>query len=140
MEAFEPIHPTLNDLKFEVGQVLICWSFLENTMRRQLSEAGLQKQILKGPVITHWRNYIKVTHPDRSEELLAPIEKVARIRNLLAHSIHALTADPWTANSAVIVCAPPEGRSLSFSIEDLRATSVELGRLMVTPIRLLEHC
>ena len=75
MSASEPIHPTLNDLKFEIGQVLVCWSFLENTMRERLNRAGLQEKILKAPVISHWQTYIKATYPDRAQELLEPIEK-----------------------------------------------------------------
>ena len=70
MSASEPIHPTLNDLKFEIGQVLVCWSFLENAMREHLKGAGLQEEILKGPVISHRRRYIKATYPDRAHELL----------------------------------------------------------------------
>jgi hypothetical protein len=136
MNAPEPIHPTLNDLKFEIGQVLVCWSFLENTMRTHLKQVGLQEQILKGPVISHWRKYIKAAYPDRAHELLEPVEKVARVRNLLAHNIYSLHADPWTEGSAVIACAAPDGLLLSFSIDDLRATCRELSKLMVTPIPL----
>jgi len=136
MSASEPIHPTLDDLKFEIGQVLVCWSFLENTMRKHLKWAGLQEQISKGSVISYWRTYIKATYPDRAHELLEPVEKVARIRNLLAHSIYSLHADPWTKGSAVIVCAASDGILHSFSIDDLRAACTELSKLMVTPIRL----
>ncbi|WP_132276761.1 hypothetical protein [Neorhizobium sp. JUb45] len=131
MSAPELTHPTLKDLKFEIGQVLVGWSFLENTMRGQSKRAGLQKKIMKGPVIVHWRTY-----PDRAEELLKPIEKVARVRNLLAHCIYSLSADPWTANSAVIVCVAPDGTKHSLNIEDLQETCTELSKLMVTPIRL----
>lgn len=140
MSAPDPIHPTLRDLTFEVGQVLVCWSFLENTMREQLKRAGLQKEILKGPVISHWRTHIKSTYHDRADKLLEPIEAVARVRNLLAHCIYSLSADPWIADSAVIVCVAPDNTRQSFSIEDLRATSTELSKLMVTPIRLFVAC
>lgn len=136
MSVSDPIHPTLNDLKFEIGQVLVCWSFLENTMREHLKRVGLQEQILKGPVISHWRTYINSTYPDRAHELLEPVEKVARIRNFLAHSIYSLHADPWTEGSAVIACAAADGILHSFSIEDLRDTCTELSKLTVTPIRL----
>ncbi|SCX31520.1 MULTISPECIES: hypothetical protein [Agrobacterium] len=136
MNSPEPIHPTLNDLKFEIGQVLVYWSFLENAMREFLKRAGLQQQIMKGPAITHWRTYIKTTYPDRAHELLDPVEKVARVRNFLAHSIYSLHADPWTEGSAVIACAAPDGTVHSFTIDDLRATCTELSKLMVTPIRL----
>ena len=140
MSDSEVIHHTLNDLKFEIGQVLVCWSFLENTMREHLTRAGLQKQILKGPVISHWRTYIKATYPDRAQELLEPIEKVARVRNFLAHCIYSLHADPWTEGSAAIACRAPDGTLHSFSIDDLRAACTELSKLMVTPIRLVATC
>ncbi|MEV4606756.1 hypothetical protein MRBLMR1_001713 [Neorhizobium sp. LMR1-1-1.1] len=140
MSDVEPLHPTLNDLKFEIGQVLVCWSFLENTMRRHLAAAGLQEKILKGPIIVHWRTHIKATYPERAEELLEHIEAVARVRNLLAHSIYSLSADPWTAGSAVIVCGDPDGTKHSFSIDDLRAACTELSKLMVAPIRLFVTC
>ena len=136
MSASEPVHPTLNDLKFEIGQVLVCWSFFENTMREHLKRAGLQEQIMKGSVISHWRKYIKATYPDQAHELLESVEKVARVRNLLAHSIYSLHADPWTEGSAVITCAAPDGILHAFSIDDLRAACTELSQLMVTPIRL----
>lgn len=140
MDALEPIHPTLNDLKFEIGQVLVCWSFLENTLRRQLTAAGLEERIAKGSVIVHWRTYIKTAYPDRADELLEPLEKVTRVRNLLAHSIYSLTADPWIEGSAVIVCADPDGILHSFSLDDLRAVCTELSRLRVNPIRLFVPC
>lgn len=136
MSTSEAIHPTLNDLKFEIGQVLVCWCFLENNMREHLKRAGLQNQILKGPVIFHWRKYIQSTYPEQAPELLEPVEKVARVRNLLAHSIYSLHADPWTEGSAVIACEAPDGTIHSFSIDDLRATCTELSMLIVTPIRL----
>lgn len=139
MSAPEPNNPTLNDLKFEIGQVLVFWSFLENTMREQLKRAGLQKAIMKGAVIVHWRNYIKRTYPDRADELLEPIERAARIRNLLAHCIYSLSADPWTADSAVIVCIAPDGTKHSFNIADLQATCTGLSKLIVTPIRLFKQ-
>lgn len=135
MSAPEPIHPTLNDLKFEIGQVLVCWCFLENTMRDHLKRAGFHKQIVKGPVISHWRSYIKATYPDRALEFLEPVEKVAHVRNLLAHCISSLRADPWTEGSAVIGCTAPDGTLQHFSIDDLRAACTELSKLMVTPIR-----
>ena len=134
MSTPESIHPTLNDLKVEIGQVLVCWSFLENTMREHLKRVGLQQQILKGPVISHWRTYIKTNYPHRAHEFLEAIEEVARTRNFLAHCICSLHADPWTEGSAVITCAAPDGKLHSFSIEDLRAASKEISKLMVTPI------
>ncbi|PTV70261.1 hypothetical protein DBL06_25710 [Agrobacterium pusense] len=136
MTASEAIHPTLNDLKVEIGQVLVCWCFLENTMREHLKRAGLQKQILKGPVISHWRTYIQSTYPDSAHGLLEPVEKVARVRNLLAHCIYSLHADPWTEGSATVTCAAPDGTLHSLSIIDLRGVCTELSKLTVTPIPL----
>jgi len=133
--SLEPVHPTLNDLKFEIGQVLVYWSFLENSMRRHLTRAGLQDQTVKGPVISHWRAYIRNTYPDQAHELLKPVEKLARVRNFLAHSIYSLRADPWTEGSAVITCAAADGILYYFSIDDFRAASTELSELMVRPIR-----
>ncbi|WP_144578782.1 hypothetical protein [Agrobacterium sp. DE0009] len=136
MSASEAIHPTLDDLKFEIGQVLVCWCFLENKIREHLKRAGPQNQILKGPVFSHWRTYIQSNYPERAHELLEPIEKVARVRNLLAHCIYSLHADPWTEGSAVIACEAPDGTRHSFSIADLRATCTELSKLKVIPVRL----
>lgn len=104
-------------------------------MREHLKRAGLQDQILKGPVISHWRAYLKTTYPDRARELLEPVEKVARVRNFLAHSIYSLRADPWTEGSAVITGAAPDGILHHFSVYDLRAASTELSGLVMRPIR-----
>jgi hypothetical protein len=123
-------NPTLRDLACEIGQVQIYWCFLENEMRRQLEEAGLKGRLAKGAVITQWRAYMgKVAAKSGKGGLLhylSAVEKVSRVRNLLAHGIQSVTADRWEADSAVVVCASPDGSRHNIPIETIRGLAEEI--------------
>jgi len=136
-------NPTLRDLACEIGQVQIYWCFLEAEMRRQLEEAGLQGRLAKGTVITQWRAYMgDVAEGSKSGglvEYLSAVEKVSRFRNLLAHGIQSVTANPWQSDSAVVVCVGPDGSSHSLPIETIRELAEEIDRVRrslrrVTPV------
>ncbi|WP_160004728.1 hypothetical protein [Rhizobium sp. 18055] len=126
-------NPTLRDLACEIGQVQIYWCFLENEMRRHLKEAGLQEQSAKGAVITHWRSYM-LDMASKSENgaprnCLLEVEEVARVRNLLAHGIRSVAADPWEANTAAAACVGPDGLHHHLSVETIRGLAEEIDRV-----------
>lgn len=126
-------NPTLRDLACEIGQVQIYWCFLETEMRRQLKEAGLQGRLVKGTVFTRWRTYMAEL-ADRSDKSataaqLGAVEKVSKIRNLLAHGIQSVTANPWEADSAVVVCEGPDGSNHSLTIETIRGLAEEIDKV-----------
>lgn len=126
-------YPTLRDLASEIGQVQIYWSFLENEMRRELSAAVNQERIARGPIISHWRAYIQslAAHSNHGVigDHLEAVEKIAQIRNLLAHGIQSVSADPWARESALVVCAGPDGVTHEFTIEMIRGLSEEIDRV-----------
>ncbi|XAZ19555.1 hypothetical protein LVY75_05195 (plasmid) [Sinorhizobium sp. B11] len=123
-------NPTLRDLAYEIGQVQIYWCFLENEMRRQLEEAGLQGRLAKGAVITHWRAYMSEAAAGSARswliDYLTAVEKVSRARNLLAHGIQSVAANPWETDSAVVVCVGPDGSRHNLSIEAIRGLAAEI--------------
>ena len=137
-------NPTLRDLASEIGNVLIRWCFLESAMRAQLQEAGMQERITKGPIISHWRSHMRVRRAAQADHdviaaHLDAVEKVAASRNLLAHCIHSAFADPWEADSAVVVCKAADGKEHELTIEMIRRLSEEIDwvrRLIDGHIRL----
>jgi hypothetical protein len=126
-------HPTLKDLKQEIGEVLVYWSFLETEIRRQLKSAGLNADISKGPIISHWRAYVQQRAKQSGNELVEwfwdPVEKAAISRNLIAHGIHSLSADPRKAGDPEIVCRSLDGKMHSLSIVALRKLSEDIDHI-----------
>ena len=61
-------------------------------------------------------------------DCLREVEEVARVRNLLAHGIRFVAADPWEANTAVAVCVGPDGLKHELSIETIRGLAEEIDR------------
>ncbi|MEB2843792.1 hypothetical protein [Endobacterium cereale] len=116
--------PTIDDIKFEIGQVHVVWSFLESDLRKWLVEAGLHEQIKRGSILNHWRVYVKAHAPEHAEHL-ERIEAVAVKRNLLAHGIDRLSVEI----DAVVGCTGPDGRAMVFTIADLKELSASINRL-----------
>ncbi|WP_146618537.1 hypothetical protein [Rhizobium sp.] len=130
MDTENGSYPTLRDLACEIGQVQIYWSFLENEMRKQLAAGGMQKQIEKGPIISHWRVYMR-QFVGRSDvaHCINEVENAAKARNLLAHGIKSVSADPWEPNSAYAICADAEGTSHKLTLDMIRSLSEEIDRV-----------
>jgi hypothetical protein len=129
-------NPTLRDLACEIGQVQIYWCFLESEMRRHLEKAGLQERCARGTVISHWRAWI-VDTPGKSEgsalsDCLTAVEKVAKVRNLLAHCIRSVSADPLEADSAVAFCVGPDGSKHDLTIQMIRGLAEEIDRVRIS--------
>lgn len=125
--------PTLRDLAAEIGQVQIRWCFLENEMRRQLEEAGLQEKLTRGPVISHWRQHVRrlaeQADDDRYIDHLAGIERVASVRNLLAHGIDTVSADWSQPGSAFVVCIGADGSSHRFTLAVIQNLAQEIDNV-----------
>lgn len=60
---------------------------------------------------------------------LNAVEKVAKTRNLLAHGIQSVAADPWESDSAVVVCAASDGLKHNLTIQVIRDLSEEIDRV-----------
>ncbi|MFQ6238262.1 hypothetical protein [Sinorhizobium meliloti] len=133
MSANDKPFPTLRDLASEIGQVQIYWSFLESEMRRELKAVVDQERIARGPIISHWRTYLKSLVGGSNHSViidhLEALEKIAIIRNLLAHGIRSANADPWMGGSAHVVCTGPDGVKHQFTIEMIRELSEEIDRV-----------
>ncbi len=123
--------PTLRDLACELGQVQIQWSFLETEMRRQLATSDGPERPFRGPIIARWRVYAQrmASEQKMMAEHLDAVEPIARTRNLLAHGIEQVSADPRTASTAFIVCVDSEGVKNTLTIDEIRELSVEIDRV-----------
>lgn len=133
--------PTMNDLKLEIGQVQVCWSFLEAEMRKHLTKAGFDDRLKRGSVITHWREYIRglafIDGPEHVAEHLTQIDRLAAQRNLLVHGISSLSVDPYEG-TAVVGCVDLDGNRQEFTISDLKELSAEIASMRL-PLRAQFH-
>ncbi|WP_145924228.1 MULTISPECIES: hypothetical protein [unclassified Rhizobium] len=125
-------NPTLRDLASEIGYVQIYWSFLESAMLAQLQAAGVQ--VAKGPIISRWRIHMQKQLSSKADlavtaSHLKAVEEVAAPRNLLAHGIQSVTADPWEKGSAVVACAATDGSVHRLTVEMIRSLSEEIDRV-----------
>jgi len=134
-------NPTLRDLACEIGQVQIYWCFLENEMRRQLNAAGMQERIARGTIVSHWRTYMTEVANKSDQgpiaDYLNAVEKVAKTRNLLAHGIRSVAANPWESDSAVVVCAAPDGLEQKLTIQMIRGLSEEIDSVRLLLRRII---
>ncbi len=126
-------YPTIRDLAYEIGLVQINWSFLESEMRRQLVVSESDADLAKGSVIVHWRNHLKKVlldspHPALVDHLKS-LDELASQRNLLAHGIQSVSADPWSANSAFVVCRGTAGEMQRMPIEMIRRLATEIDAM-----------
>lgn len=60
---------------------------------------------------------------------LGAMERIARMRNLLAHGIELASANPCEIASAFVVCVDPDGATHTFTIEEIRDLSEEIDRV-----------
>lgn len=131
MTAADDALPTLRDLACELGQVQIQWSFLEGEMRRQLAASNEQKQVLRGPIISHWRAYAQRLCASQSAmmERLNAVERIARMRNLLSHGIQQASAAVRENTTAFVVCVDSDGVKHKLTIDEIRGLSEEIDRV-----------
>ncbi|MQY50079.1 hypothetical protein GAO09_29030 [Rhizobiales bacterium RZME27] len=115
---------TIDDIKFEIGQVHVVWSFFEADLRKRLVEAGFHEQIKRGSIINHWRAYVKQHAPEHASHLQR-IDTLVVKRNLLAHGIDRLSIE----TDAVVGCTGPDGETKLFSIAELKELSDEINQL-----------
>lgn len=130
--TIEPTHATLHDLNAEIGQVLVYWSFLESEMRNQLTEAGSVTNPSRVPIISRWRAYLSPSTEKTYVDMLSAVDRVAAARNLLAHGIQSVSADPWQEDSATVTCATADRTEHVFTIDDIRELSEEIDRVRLT--------
>lgn len=124
---------TLRDLACEIGQVQIYWSFLEHEMRSQLEAVGLLQTIARGPIITHWRTYLRQFANESGQcpiaDNLNAVENVAKTRNLLAHCIQSVSVSPSESDSAFVICVGPGASTHKLTLEMIRELSEEIDRV-----------
>ncbi|TIO72902.1 hypothetical protein [Mesorhizobium sp.] len=98
-----------------VGEVLLMWGFLERAMRERLAlRQANAKPRAKSSTLIQWRKAEEQAKGGGDLgliQLFAEIEKVAMIRNYLAHGLSSASADPRSNQEAAVVCVMPDGRS-----------------------------
>lgn len=133
MSHEEDPQPTLQDLAGGLGEVQIYWCFLENEMRSQLEADGSAEAVAKGPAIIRWRRFMNDLGASTQHPSIAPyleaLDKVARMRNLLAHCIQSISADPCQHDDAFVLCAGPDGVRHTFTLTLVRELSADINRV-----------
>ena len=126
-------YPDLRDLACEIGQVQIFWSFLESAVRSQLIAVGMTQESAGPQLIHHWRKYLRQLAQPTEDCLmsayLSKLDIASQSRNLLAHGILSVSADPWDAKSAFAICADREGGQHIFTLEAIRSLAQEIDYL-----------
>lgn len=128
-------NPTLRDLAYEIGQVQIYWCFLESEMRRVMKEAGQKDRLSKGTILSNWRRCLddlNDTELSAVRSFTDKLEMLAHFRNLLAHGIQSVAADPWQENSAYVVCKAPDGTKHTITIDMLRQLAKDIDELRLS--------
>ena len=119
-----------------IGGVSVGWSFLENEMRSEMREAGMEQVFAKGPIISHWRAYIRElaakSDPSLIADYLDPVEVVASSRNLVVHGIQSLSVDLWGEHGAGIVCSGSDGTVHKLTIEMLDDLAREMSEIRMS--------
>jgi len=128
-------HPNLRDLACEIGQVQFYWCFLENEMQRLLDQGGSAQASGKTPIGLRWKRPMKaISGPDQSEikSLIDSFETVAQMRNLLAHGIKVVNANPWEENSAYALCRGRDGTEQRLTINMIKDLSCDIEKLTLS--------
>ena len=132
MDGDDTYQPTWADLMSAIGSISVCWSFLEIEMRSEMCKAGLEESIAKGPIISHWRAYVRELAAKTDQSVVAdyldPVERVAATRNLVVHGIQSLSIDRYGEDGAIIVCAEPDGSIHKLTIEMLHDLARQIDR------------
>lgn len=119
--------PDMRDLMAAVGEVLLCWGYVESAILDRLAEiSGTRFKPSKTSPLARW----KLAERDSPEvtELLAEVKRLACVRNCLAHGLTSATADPKDILGAAVVCRTPSGLQ-RIAFETLVETRRALRRL-----------
>jgi hypothetical protein len=121
-----PPGPDMRDLMAEVGHVLLTWGYVEAAFRERLAKIEpTDIKPSKTPVLTRWRKAEPKT--PAFVELSAEIERLAAIRNCLAHGLSSASANPWGSEEPEVVCKMPEGE-VTISLSTLQEAQRGLHR------------
>jgi hypothetical protein len=130
-----PTHPNLLDLACEIGQVQVCWCFLENEMQRLLDQGGSAQASGKGPIVSRWKRLMTTVRGSEQTEiksLIDAVETVAQMRNLLAHGIKVVNANPWEENTAYAICRDQDGTEHRLTIDMIKDLSCDIEKLTLS--------
>lgn len=110
-----------------VGEVLLCWGYVETAILDRLAtiEAPAARPSKASPS-SRWKGAEAVTLEIRA--ILAEIERLADVRNCLAHGLTAASVNPDDAHAPAVTCRTPSGnRHIAFAT--LLETRRDLHRL-----------
>lgn len=127
--------PNLRDLACEIGQVQVYWCFLENEMQRLLDEGGSAQTLDKGLIVSRWKRLMKTVRGSdqtKIKSLIEAVETVARMRNLLAHGIKVVNANPWEENTAYVICREQNGTEHKLTIDMIKNLSCDIERITLS--------
>lgn len=127
--------PDMRDLLAAVGEVLLTWGYLEHEMEQWIATiCGSQvlRAATRAPIISLWRDAVArlaINDTDIWAELLADVEVVASVRNLLAHGLSAASVDLRDSKEAHVVCRARDGTRRSIALSELLETERQLHSL-----------
>lgn len=100
--------PDMPDLMAAVGEVLLCWGYVETAILERL--ATIDGPVAKPPRISPLARWKRAeTAEAEIITLQAEVERLAQIRNYLAHRLTSATADPRDVCGPAVVCRTPSG-------------------------------
>jgi len=119
--------PDMRDLMAAVGEVLLCWGYLESAILDRLTAIeGPSTKLSKSSPLSRWKT-AKPTTPEIAE-VLAEIDRLAQVRHCLAHGLEGASVNPADAHAPAVTCRTPAGqRQISYAI--LVETQRSLHRL-----------
>lgn len=124
----EPAPPPLifKDLSAAVGEVLLCWGFLEDEMLKKVEASGHSLPSRATP-IQQWRLACARSATDASG-WTDEIEQAAQIRNMLAHGFVGGSSQP-VEGEPFVVCRDIDGQRRNLTYDTLKATAQNLDLL-----------
>ncbi|MER8371108.1 hypothetical protein [Mesorhizobium sp. M1406] len=119
--------PDMRDLMAAVGEVLLCWGYVEAAIRKRLSVISpADMKASKTPVLLRWRK-VEPPTPELAE-LLKEIDRLAIVRNCLAHGLASASANPWEPEEPEVACRLGE-MDKTVTLSELRETARSLHRV-----------
>lgn len=100
--------PDMRELMAAVGEVLLCWGYVENAILDRLAALGGEAaKPSKTSPLARWKRAETATV--EVAKLHDEIERLADIRNALAHGLASATVDPKNTRGAGVTCRTPSG-------------------------------
>lgn len=115
--------PDLRDVTAAVGEVMLRWGFLEAVMLEKLQECGAEIHAT-APPIQQWRR-ANIRFGQTFTPWTDEIERVAVIRNLLAHGLHEARSQP----EPEVRCRQAGGKLVTISYQKLQDVAQEIDLL-----------